>query len=105
MDKKTTIGALLLAASGNTEWPSDRSIDGFDLRCTCASHPEQYDVYKGDEQVAYLRLRCGIFSVSVPDCGGEIVYDAEPAGDELFAGKEREHYLSEAVKAIKQHLA
>ena len=26
---------------------------------TCAAYPEQYDVWKGDEQVGYVRLRHG----------------------------------------------
>lgn len=82
-----------------------RIIDGITLVCTCGACPEQYDAYHADRKVGYLRLRYGCFSVSVPDYGGEIIYEAEPDGDGLFASDERERYLLEAVAAIKKHLA
>jgi hypothetical protein len=85
----------------DVKWPSSQTIDGLELRLTCPSHPEQYDVYKGEEQVAYFRLRHGWFRVDVPECGGETIYEAEPNGDGLFDADERERYLAEAVTAVK----
>ena len=38
--------------------------------------PEQYDVYFGDFQIGYLRLRHGSFSASYPDYTGETVFHA-----------------------------
>jgi hypothetical protein len=32
--------------------------------CTCPACPEQYDVFVGDKQVAYVRLRYGELSVN-----------------------------------------
>ena len=33
----------------------------FKLVQTCGACPEQYDVYEGDEEVGYMRLRHGHF--------------------------------------------
>jgi len=72
---------------------------------TCGACPEQYDAFdeKGN-QVGYLRLRHGYFSVSFPDVGGETIYEAYPQGDGLFEYEERDRYLSLAVNAIKLRL-
>jgi len=95
------IGKAILASGGNTKWPDSRTIDGLELRCTCSSHPEQYDVYDGETKVAYFRLRHGEFRVDVPDCGGDTIYYADPKGDGLFDSDERQRYLTEAVNAVK----
>lgn len=62
--------------------------------------PEQYDVYKGDTQIGYLRLRHGHFRADYGDCGGETVYEASPNGDGCFDCDEREGYLTKAVDAL-----
>lgn len=95
----------ILASGGNTKWPESQTIDGLELRCTCPSHPEQYDVYDGETKVAYFRLRHGEFTVDVPDCGGETIYEAEPNGDGLFDANERQRYLTEAVAAVRARCA
>lgn len=41
---------------------------------TCEACPEQYDVYRGADQVGYVRLRHGGLSVDCPDAAGEQVY-------------------------------
>lgn len=41
---------------------------------TSGAAPEQYDVYCGDTQVGYLRLRWGHFSAHLHGSGGPIVY-------------------------------
>ena len=66
--------------------------------------PEQYNAYLGGKQVGYLRLRHGAFSVDFPDCGGETIYEASPAGDGIFADDERDYYLRFAVDAILKRL-
>lgn len=80
----------------------ERVIRGFTLRLTCESCPEQYEVYKGEKQVGYLRLRHGIFRVDVPDCGVKTVFVTNQcAGDGQFRSDEREHWLDEACRAIE----
>lgn len=95
------IARAILESGGNTSWPTSQTIDGLELRCTCPSHPEQYDVFDGKTQVAYFRLRHGEFRVDVPECGGETIYEASPNGDGLFDADERQQYLTEAVAAVK----
>lgn len=79
---------------------SDHVIHGCSLIMTSFACPEQYDVYKGETQIGYLRLRHGNFSAEYPDCGGEMVYEAQPKGDGLFEEDERNKYLGEAVEAL-----
>ena len=43
-----------------------KEINGYLLVMTCECCPEQYDVYKNDEKVGYLRLRHGVFTVDCP---------------------------------------
>ena len=78
-------------------------IHGYRLELTCGACPEQYDVYAGDEMVAYFRLRHGTFRVDVPDCGGETIYEANPNGDGVFETEERVKYLTEAVLAVQEY--
>ena len=98
-----TIAQRILIEGGNTHWPVSQTMDGFELRCTCPSHPEQYDVYLDSQQVAYFRLRHGEFRVDVPECGGETIFRACPNGDGLFDADERQRYLTEAIQAVKAH--
>lgn len=74
------------------------------LKKTCTSHPEQYDVYKGSQRVAYFRLRNGLFTASVPSVGGDIVYQSLTFGDGMFAHRERHSELSKACSAVLSHL-
>ena len=79
------------------------NIKGYELVQTCWACPEQYDVFKDDKQVGYLRLRHGWFYASVPDCSDEIVYEAHPKGDGTFEEDERMNYLEEAIKTIDEY--
>lgn len=74
------------------------------LEKTCGSCPEQYDVFNGDEQVGYFRLRHGHFTARLGDASGDYIYSAEPQGDGQFLPEEREHYLQEACDAVKAAL-
>lgn len=80
-------------------------IHGYRLDRTCLACPEQYDVFAGDLQVAYFRLRHGRFRVDVPDCGGETIYEASPEGDGIFTDNERMRYLTEAITAVQTYYA
>lgn len=75
--------------------------NGITLEQTCGACPEQYNAYKEGENIGYLRLRHGYFRV---DCGSETVYEAFPQGDGCFTEDERDYYLTEALKAINDHL-
>ena len=76
----------------------------YNLVLTCQCCPEQYDVFDSDgKQSGYIRLRGGNFRVYYPDTGGELVFyhrfeDYPLMG--MFGDKEREFFLTEAVKAI-----
>lgn len=66
--------------------------------------PEQYDVFDGDEQVGYVRLRRGTFSVSIPDANGRDIFTDRPAdSDGVFeTWVQRDEYLTRAAKLINQ---
>lgn len=73
----------------------------FRLVQTCGACPEQYDVFDGDEQVGYLRLRHGHFTASYPDVMGETVYAASTRGDGIFETDERDEHIKAALEAIQ----
>ncbi len=67
---------------------------------TCWACPEQYDAFYNGEQVGYLRLRHGQFTVECPDVEDQLVYSAETTGDGRFEYEERNFHLDNAKKAI-----
>jgi hypothetical protein len=79
-------------------------INGYILEQTCARCPEQYEVFKGGKQVAYLRLRHGEFSADMPDPGGNTVFEVCPHGDGWFEDYERQHYLEAAINEVDWRL-
>lgn len=80
---------------------ADRIIRGMTLLQTSRRYPEQYDVYRGGEQVGYMRVRNGNFRVDYPDVGFETVLAANVAGAGEFADEaERTHWLGEGVHAL-----
>ena len=83
--------------------PQNTEIGRYFLRITSYAHPEQYDVYKAEVQVAYMRLRHGLFTVSIPDSNGQVILELKPDGDGQFTGDEREAYLRRAVSAIQEN--
>ena len=83
----------------------DFDLNQIELVMTCAACPEQYDAFYKGKQVGYLRLRHGEFRVDFPTCGDEtIFYSEEMQGDGMFEDDEREHFLTEAKKAIVEKL-
>lgn len=93
------------AGQVETEVRERVQIGDIELRMTARGCPEQYDAYQGAALVGYLRLRYGAFRVDYPDCGGETIYEASPAGDGCFDDDERDKYLRAAVSAIKERIA
>lgn len=59
-------------------------IKGLMFHQTCLACPEQYDVFKGNKQVGYVRLRYGELKAVYPNVGGEIIY--EKSFNELYKG-------------------
>lgn len=52
------------------------NIKGFHFKETCGACPEQYDVTNGrGEPVAYVRLRFGCLTASVPNASGDRIYE------------------------------
>ncbi len=88
------------------EWTcKSQHINNYFLKLTCGACPEQYDVFKDDKQVGYLRLRHGFFYADHPDCGGERVYESEDMqGDGMFLAEERQKYLEAAIEALDKFI-
>lgn len=82
---------------------TDCIVSGYEFRCTCRMYPEQYDVFKDGQQVAYVRYRHGRFSVEVPDCSDDFVFEADLMDDDagILLEEERQRYLEKAVLAIE----
>lgn len=83
--------------------PERVEIMGYTLFRTGYACPEQWDVYKNERMVGYLRLRHGFFAAWYPDVGGEEIFQAQPKGDGVFEDDERMGFLKEAVEAIDVH--
>jgi hypothetical protein len=77
----------------------------YTLEKTSGACPEQYDVYdESGEQIAYFRLRHGMFRVDCPACGYETVYYAGTESDGMFlTEKERQYHFRKAFKAIDEY--
>ena len=89
----------------NDNRPKAMTIKGYELVLTNADCPEQYDVFKDGEQVAYFRLRHGFFSAECPEACEELVYEAKTKGSGAFDDDdEREKCISEAIDAVDRWL-
>jgi len=94
--------------SDDYQKPKTRDIKGLNFKLTCSESPEQYDVFKGDTQVAYVRLRHGWLYVSDPsmdDIWWQIddTYDAEVRlqSDGIFENAtEREYFLNKIADVV-----
>lgn len=78
-------------------------LDSIRLECTCRACPEQYNAYKDDEYVGYLRLRHGFFYTDDKD--GNTIYEANTIGDGIFDSEERDLHLNNAKRAIIKSLS
>ncbi len=77
-------------------------INGLNFVMTCGACPEQYDVFRGENEVGYVRLRWGHLSCDAPY--GTTVFDAqidEGGWRGLFESpEEREKWLTKCAKEI-----
>lgn len=83
--------------------------NGLIFLCTSGACPEQYDVYKGDNLVGYVRLRGGTLRFIYPDVGGETIYEHGFEDDDSYKGcfdseEERDFHLTEISKALTGRL-
>jgi hypothetical protein len=85
-------------------WNLPIMVNGYTFKKTCVACPEQYDVFVGDTQVAYVRLRHSKLKCVVPDIGGIEVYSKTLDGDDvgIFPDAQRFYYLNECADAITQ---
>ena len=89
------------------EFETVRHLNGFKLIRTCIACPEQYDVYKvnedgSEENVAYLRLRHGTFRAECPFNGPVVYKSTDMRGDGTFYDEERDQFLNEALEKVKE---
>lgn len=86
--------------------PEETRIGEYLFVLTCSACPEQYEVFRGDRQVAYLRLRGGAFTVEAPDVGGDLLllheFDDDLKG-QFDDQDERMKFLGAAAEAIARH--
>lgn len=71
---------------------------------TCEAAPEQYDAFLDGEQVGYLRVRWGYFSVYYLHSGGEEIYDTKIMGDGMFEDDERDRELMTAKMSLAKKI-
>lgn len=84
-------------------YQTDLEISGYKLVLTCGACPEQYDVFDSSgKQVAYFRLRHGVFRAECPDVFGEQVYRSTPKGDGIFISDERLQELTAAIEKVDE---
>lgn len=85
----------------------ERLVDGLRFLLTCSSCPEQYDVYSGEMQVGYVRLRHSEFTVEFPEPGRTLILyvryrEGADAGE--FDDVDRVRHLRMAAAAIHAKL-
>jgi hypothetical protein len=77
---------------------------------TCASCPEQYDVWEADTNVGYLRLRWGVFTAhayteegDLGECVYQYVWDWDGYKGEFDDQAERDLHIGRALSALSDH--
>lgn len=81
-------------------------IQGLLFELTCSACPEQYDVFKGDEMVAYIRLRGNHLRVYYPNYGpeAELIYSVSivdyPMQGAFSSDEQRMFHLNEIAEII-----
>ena len=75
------------------------TIRGLKFDKTSEACPEQYDVFYGETQVGYVRIRFGNLRADYPDCGGETIF-CEFFGDAFLGSFESEDQRMKYLKII-----
>ena len=72
-------------------------IKGLQFTETCSACPEQYDVYKDNIQIAYIRLRWGTLRCEVPDYTTIYEYNFDDNFQGCFYCEESRQYHLEKI--------
>lgn len=78
-----------------------------DFKMTCFACPEQYDIFKNNKQVGYVRLRWGHLTCEYPDVNNKLVYNHnfdDPMKGCFSTDEEREEYLTYCAESINKAL-
>lgn len=81
-----------------------KEIMGYKFEMTCGSCPEQYDVYKNDKQVAYVRFRYGSCTTYTEPLG-QIICDYcnfDGWQGNFESERQRNYYLQLIAKQIEK---
>lgn len=73
-------------------------LDRIKLVKTCQRAPELYEMYLDGNDVAKLRLRHGVFTVTEPN--GKVLYEGYPVGNREFDDDERLDFITTGVRAV-----
>lgn len=87
-------------------------IKNLKFKMTCGACPEQYDVFKNEDYVGYVRLRHGYLYVSDPNDDEVLWSNANPSdediiveGDGIFHSEdEREYFLNKIADVLHKHI-
>lgn len=67
--------------------------------------PEQYEVFQNDKNIAYYRLRHGVFTVDfITETSDDEIMVDYPNGDGIFNPNERCKYLSKAMRKVLEQI-
>lgn len=73
-----------------------------ELRKLDDNYYEEYAAYCDYQMVGYLKIQNGHFSVRCPNADGMLVCSGHPNGDNEFESYERNRYLNDGCKKIKE---
>lgn len=85
--------------------PSNFKYKKFRAVLTCFACPEQYDIFKGSENVGYFRVRHGRFAAYRSINHDGPFYETRTQGDGMFSDSEREKQLHHALDLLEGILA
>ena len=85
---------------------NELELFGLTFRKTCSACPEQYEVRRRNEQVAYVRLRHGTLTVEAPDHGHDLVLKHKFARNiGAFDDDERRPWLERIARLVRDRPA
>lgn len=74
---------------------------------TCSRCPEQYEVFHGNRQVGYVRLRHGSLRLDFPDHGGKTLFQENYGYNDcgmFMSEQDRSDYLDKFAIIIKRKI-
>jgi len=84
----------------------DIIIKGYKFVETCSMCPEQYEVFKDDKQVAYIRVRWSYANCEVPDCGGTVIHEINVDEGTMTGGfideNQRDEFFNKVIEVLEK---